>query len=84
MYKFSSNDVGEGRPRVQLFGCGAILREALRAQEILAERYQIVSQRVERHQLHRAGPRRAGGRALEHAASDRERRRVVPGDSARR
>jgi pyruvate dehydrogenase E1 component len=43
IYKFSSNDVGEGRPRVQLFGSGAILREVLRAQEILADRYQIAS-----------------------------------------
>jgi len=43
IYKFSSNNVGEGRPRVQLFGSGAILREALRAQEILADRYQISS-----------------------------------------
>ena len=31
------------RPQVQLFGSGAILREALRAQEILAERYQVSS-----------------------------------------
>jgi pyruvate dehydrogenase E1 component len=43
IYKFSGNDVGEGRPRVQLFGSGAILREVLRAQEILADRYQIAS-----------------------------------------
>ncbi len=43
IYKFNSKDAGPGRPRVQLFGSGAILREALRAQELLAERYQISS-----------------------------------------
>jgi pyruvate dehydrogenase E1 component len=44
----SSKDAGKsskdaGGLKVQLFGSGAILREALRAQEILAERYQISS-----------------------------------------
>jgi pyruvate dehydrogenase E1 component len=43
MYKFSWKDAGQDRPKVQLFGSGAILREALRAQEILAERYRISS-----------------------------------------
>jgi pyruvate dehydrogenase E1 component len=43
MYKFSTKDAGGGRPRVQLFGSGAILREALRAQEILADRFRISS-----------------------------------------
>ncbi|MEX0979216.1 MAG: pyruvate dehydrogenase (acetyl-transferring), homodimeric type [Pirellulales bacterium] len=43
IYKFSTTDAGKGRPKVQLFGSGAILREALRAQEILAERYQVSS-----------------------------------------
>ena len=43
LYKFSTTDAGQGRPRVQLFGSGAILREALRAQEILAERFQVSS-----------------------------------------
>jgi pyruvate dehydrogenase E1 component len=43
IYKLSSKDAGEGRPLVQLFGSGAILREALRAQEMLAERYQVSS-----------------------------------------
>ena len=33
----------EGQHRVQLFGSGAILREALRAQQILAEKYDIAS-----------------------------------------
>ncbi len=43
IYKYSSQDAGANRPRVQLFGSGAILREALRAQQILAERYQVSS-----------------------------------------
>ena len=41
-----------GQHRVQLFGSGAILREALRAQKILAEKYQDLERRLERHQLH--------------------------------
>jgi pyruvate dehydrogenase E1 component len=43
MYKVSSKDVGTDKPHVQLFGSGAILREALRAQQILAERYDVSS-----------------------------------------
>ncbi len=43
MYKYSTKDAGANRPVVQLFGSGAILREAIRAQDILAERYQISS-----------------------------------------
>ena len=42
MYKVSSVDV-EGQHRAQLFGSGAILRQALKAQTILAEKYQISS-----------------------------------------
>jgi pyruvate dehydrogenase E1 component len=42
MYRVSSVDAG-GQHRVQLFGSGAILREALRAQKILAEKYQVSS-----------------------------------------
>ena len=33
----------DGRPRVQLFGSGPILREALRARDILSERYGVAS-----------------------------------------
>jgi pyruvate dehydrogenase E1 component len=44
IYKVASVDAGAKRPKVQLFGSGAILREALRAQQILAERYQVSSQ----------------------------------------
>lgn len=43
MYRVSTVDVGAGKPRVQLLGSGAILRESLRAQKILAERYQVSS-----------------------------------------
>jgi len=43
IYKFRSKDLGEDRPKVQLFGSGAILREVLRAQDILADRYRISS-----------------------------------------
>jgi pyruvate dehydrogenase E1 component len=42
MYKVSSVDV-EGQQRVQLFGSGAILRQALKAQKLLAEKYSISS-----------------------------------------
>jgi pyruvate dehydrogenase E1 component len=42
MYKVSSLEV-EGSNRAQLFGSGAILRQALKAQTILAEKYQISS-----------------------------------------
>ena len=43
IYKFSTKDAGSKRPKVQLFGSGAILREALRAQELLAERFGVSS-----------------------------------------
>ncbi|HEX5444851.1 MAG TPA: pyruvate dehydrogenase (acetyl-transferring), homodimeric type, partial [Pirellulales bacterium] len=66
MYKFSSVDAGAKRPKVQLFGSGALVRETIRAQQILAEKYQVSSnvwsvtsytelardaQAVERHNL---------------------------------
>ncbi len=43
MYKLQSKDVGGDKPRVQLFGSGPILREALRAQEMLATKYDVSS-----------------------------------------
>jgi len=43
MYKFNHKSAGEGRPQVQLLGSAALLREALRAQDILLEKYQISS-----------------------------------------
>jgi pyruvate dehydrogenase E1 component len=43
IYRVNSVDAGSDKPRVQLFGSGAILREALRAQTILAEKYGVSS-----------------------------------------
>jgi pyruvate dehydrogenase E1 component len=41
MYKFRASEVKNSKLRAQLFGSGAILREALKAQEILAEKYGV-------------------------------------------
>jgi pyruvate dehydrogenase E1 component len=41
IYKISEGDPLEGRPKAQLLGSGSILREALRAQEILADRFGV-------------------------------------------
>ncbi len=62
------------RPKVQLFGSGPILNEALRAQQILAEKYNVAERRLERHQLQRTAARRARSGALEPAASRSSRR----------
>jgi pyruvate dehydrogenase E1 component len=43
IYKFRSRDVDKSKLRVQLLGSGAIMNGVLKAQEILAERYQIAS-----------------------------------------
>ena len=43
IYKFASKEVPGAKARVQLFGSGAILRYALDAQKILAEKYQVAS-----------------------------------------
>ncbi len=43
IYKYSSKDAGNPQLKVQLFGSGAILREVLKAQDILAEKYQVSS-----------------------------------------
>jgi pyruvate dehydrogenase E1 component len=43
MYHVSTVDAGAKAPQVQLFGSGAILREALGAQKILAEKYGVSS-----------------------------------------
>jgi pyruvate dehydrogenase E1 component len=44
MYRHGSTDSGEGqRHRPQLFGSGTILREAIRAQQILKDKYNIGS-----------------------------------------
>jgi len=43
MYKLNAVDLGAKRPRVQLLGSGAILREALRAQKILEQKFGVSS-----------------------------------------
>jgi pyruvate dehydrogenase E1 component len=43
IYKLSTRDLGANRPKVQLFGSGAILREALRAQELLEQHFNVGS-----------------------------------------
>ena len=41
MYKFRASENKKSKLRAQLFGSGAILREALKAQEILEEKYGV-------------------------------------------
>jgi pyruvate dehydrogenase E1 component len=43
IYKLSQRDLGPKKPRVQLLGSGAILREALRAQDLLEAEFGISS-----------------------------------------
>jgi pyruvate dehydrogenase E1 component len=43
IYRLSSRDLGLKKPRVQLFGSGAILRESLRAQELLEKHFGVGS-----------------------------------------
>ena len=43
IYKLRTKDAGSKKPTVQLFGSGAILREALRAQELLAAQFDVSS-----------------------------------------
>lgn len=43
MYKYQSQEVDNARGRIQLFASGPIIREALRAQQLLAERYRVAS-----------------------------------------
>jgi len=43
IYKYSEREPGEGKPAVRLLGSGAILRETLRAQELLAEKFGVGS-----------------------------------------
>jgi pyruvate dehydrogenase E1 component len=45
LYKFRAAPEGaESRPRLHLLGSGSLLREAMRAQEILAERYGVAAE----------------------------------------
>src|SRR3990172_11914473 len=43
IYRLRPAESAGGRPQVQLFGSGALLREALRAREILAEKFQVAA-----------------------------------------
>ena len=43
MYRFRASANAKSKLRAQLFGSGAILREALRAQEILEEKYNVAA-----------------------------------------
>jgi len=43
IYQLSSRDLGQKSPKVQLFGSGAILREVLRAQDILEQQFGVSS-----------------------------------------
>jgi pyruvate dehydrogenase E1 component len=43
MYKFKATENPNARLRAQLFGSGAILNEALKAQALLAEKYQVAA-----------------------------------------
>ncbi len=61
----------KGKATAQLFGSGPILNEAVKAQEILAEKYGVQADVWRRSpaKLQRAAPRRAGRRTLEPPAS---------------
>src|ERR1700686_4823607 len=43
MYKYRASENKKSKLRAQIFGSGAILREALKAQEILAEKYGVAA-----------------------------------------
>jgi pyruvate dehydrogenase E1 component len=43
LYLFRRAEAAEGKPRVQLLGSGAILREALRAQELLRDHFGVAA-----------------------------------------
>ena len=43
LYRFRASELPADRPRVQLLGSGAMMREALRAQELLAERFGVAA-----------------------------------------
>ncbi len=43
IYSLSERQLGEKSPHVQLFGSGAILREAVRAQQLLEEKFKVSS-----------------------------------------
>ena len=77
LYKFKPGTEGEKVQSAHLSAAGRSLREALRAQEILAERLRCLRRRLERDELQAAARRRAAHQAMEHAASDRSRRKSL-------
>ena len=87
MYLLREGRKQKGKPRVQLLGSGTILREVHRRRRPAGGRLRRRRRRVERAELHRAAARRAGHRALEHAAphgiTAAELRRDLPGRPAR-
>ena len=69
MYKLKTVEGGKPALKTRLLGSGAILREVEAGAELLAKDFGVTSRNLERDELHRTAPRRARGRALEHAAS---------------
>ena len=49
IYPLKTHETQQGQHKVQLFGSASILRETLRAQEILAAEYNYFCRRVEHH-----------------------------------
>jgi pyruvate dehydrogenase E1 component len=43
MYRYQASEVGDGRPKVNLLGSGAILPEAIKAQQLLETEYNIAA-----------------------------------------
>ena len=62
---------------MQLLGSGTIFREVIAAADLLKNDWGVDCRPLELPELHRAGARRPGRRALEPAASDRRRRSVA-------
>ena len=83
MYKFKSVDVEKPLARVQLFGSGAILNCALKAQEILAEKYNVASDVWSVTSYTQLRREARGCSALEHAAPDRNATNQLPRRCAR-
>ena len=72
-----------GKVRATLLGSGTILRECIAAAELLEKDYGVPVGRVLGHELQRAAPRGARGRALEPAASGRDAAHAVRAAASR-
>ncbi len=81
LFRAAEKAKGKARPRVQLLGCGAILREVIAAAELLARRLGRRRRHLERAQLHRARPRRAATSSAGTCCT-RPRRRGAAGSSS--